>query len=130
MARGGRLQQQASSPRKTGASWASPWSLQAQVLSVPWDTKEGATLAPLHHLPGCKPTPPHPSPPEWGEAGTTGQGGPVWPLCPWQARPRLQAVPCGGLLSCMVAVGGGGQPPVLRLRGPLSGGKLQFQFQA
>lgn len=28
-------------------------------LSVPWDTKEGATLALLHHLPGCKPTPPH-----------------------------------------------------------------------
>lgn len=59
MAGGGRLQQQASSPRKRGASWASPWSLQAQVLSVPWDTKEGATLALLHHLPGCKPTPPH-----------------------------------------------------------------------
>lgn len=31
--------------------------------------------------------------------------------------PRPQASPFGGLLSCMVA---GGQPPVLRLRGPPS----------
>ena len=36
----------------------SPWFLQAQALSVPWDAKGGTTLAPLHHLPGYKPTSP------------------------------------------------------------------------
>lgn len=38
---GGRLQQQASGPRERGASWVSPWALQARVLSVSWDAKEG-----------------------------------------------------------------------------------------
>lgn len=82
----------------------SPWSLQAQVLSVPWDAKGGLHWHP--YTTSLAISPPLPLP-EREEAGTPGQGGPVWPLCPWQARPRPRAGPCGGLLSCMAAVGAG-----------------------
>lgn len=46
--------------RGRGSFLGEPWSLQAQVLSVPWDTKEGTTLALLHHLLAVSPPLPLP----------------------------------------------------------------------